>query len=98
VNPPSFGKAIVILVILQPAVNISFCLVIQDLYPDREIDVELSDEDNNGQKEPAGDDVEGEGAPPVETLSPNLIGSSMVDTPRPSTADQTTTTAPSSSG
>jgi hypothetical protein len=33
----------------------------------------MSDEDNNGQKEPTGDDTEGGGAPPVETLTPNPI-------------------------
>jgi hypothetical protein len=47
-EPPLSVRATVILVILQPAINISFWLVIQDLYPDQEIDVELSDEDNNG--------------------------------------------------
>jgi hypothetical protein len=49
----------------------------QDFYPDCQIDVELSDKDNNGQKEPIGDDAGGEGAPSVETLTPNLIGSSL---------------------
>jgi hypothetical protein len=58
----------------------------------------MSDEDNNGQKEPTGDDAKGGGAPPVETLAPNPIGSSLAEMSCPSTADQTTTTAPSSDG
>jgi hypothetical protein len=58
----------------------------------------LSDEDNNGRKEPAGDDAEGEGAPTVETLAPNPIGSSSAGESRPSAADQTTTAAPSGGG
>jgi hypothetical protein len=61
-------------------------LVIQDLYPDREVDAELPDEDNNGQKEPASDDAGGEGAPSVETLAPNPIGSSLAGEPHPLTA------------
>jgi hypothetical protein len=70
----------------------------QDLYPDRQIEVELSDDDNNRQKEPIGDDARGEGAPSVETLAPNPIKSSLVEESCPSTADQTTTTAPSGGG
>jgi hypothetical protein len=97
-NSPPSVRATVILIILQHAINISLWLVIQDLYPACEIDVELSDKDNNGQKEPTGDDAEGGGAPSVETLTPNLIGSSLAVMSHPSTADQTTTTAPSSGG
>jgi hypothetical protein len=61
-NPPSV-RATIILVIIRPAINISFWLVIQDFYPEREIVAELSNEDNNGQKEPTGDDAECEGVP-----------------------------------
>jgi hypothetical protein len=50
----------IILIILQPINDISCWLVFQHLYPDYEFDVELSDEDNIGRKEPAGDDAEGE--------------------------------------
>jgi hypothetical protein len=65
--------------IILPTITDIFCwLTFQDLYPDQEVDVELSDEDSIGQKEPAGNDVEGEGAPMVETLASNLIGSSLV--------------------
>jgi hypothetical protein len=55
----------------------------------------LSDEDNIGQKEHAGDDAEGDGAPSVEALAPHSIGSSLAGEPHPSTADQTTTATPS---
>jgi hypothetical protein len=94
-NPPPSVRVIVILIILQSVTDIFCWLVIQDLYPDRVVDVELSDEDNIGQKEPANNDAEGEGAPLVEALAPNPIGSSLAGEPCPSTVDQTTTTAPS---
>jgi hypothetical protein len=97
-NPPPSVRATVILVILRPIINISFWLIIQDLHPDREIDVEMSDEDNNGQNELAGDDAGGDGAPSVETLAPNPIGSSLAGESCPSATDRTTTTAPSSGG
>jgi hypothetical protein len=60
--------------------------------------VELFDDDNIGWQEPTNDDAEGEGAPAVETLAPNPIGSSSTGESRPSAADQTTTTAPSCGG
>jgi hypothetical protein len=60
--------------------------------------VELSNEDNIGRKKPAGDDAEGEGAPTVETLAPNLIGFSLVGESRPSAANRTTGIAPSGDG
>jgi hypothetical protein len=80
-NPPPSKRITVLLIILHPAINIFLCLVIQGLYSDRKIDVDLSDEDNNGQKEPTGDDAGGDGAPSVETLAPNLIGSSLAGNP-----------------
>jgi hypothetical protein len=89
-NPPLLVGIIVLLLTFYPTINIFLWLVIQDLYPDREIDVALPDEDNIGPNEPAGDDVGGNGAPSVETLTPNLIGSSA--------ADQAASTAPSSGG
>jgi hypothetical protein len=97
-NPPPSVRTTVILIILQPAISISLWLVIQDLYPAHKIDVELSDEDNIGQKEPAGNDAEGGGAPFVETLVPNQIRSSLAEMPHPSTIDDTTFTGPSSGG
>jgi hypothetical protein len=74
-----------------------FHLMTQDLYPKRQVDVEVSDEDNNGQKELVGNDAGGVGAPSVETFTPNPIGSSATETLRPSAIDQTITTTPSSS-
>jgi hypothetical protein len=38
----------IILIVLQPVTDISCWLEIQDLYPDHEVDAELSDEDNIG--------------------------------------------------
>jgi hypothetical protein len=60
--------------------------------------VELSDENNIEQKEPASDDAEGEGAPSVEALTPNPIGSSLAGEPYPSTTDQTIIAVPSGVG
>jgi hypothetical protein len=97
-NPPPSVRVTVILIILQPIANISCWLVFQDLYPDHEVDVELFDEDDIGQREPAGDDVEGEEAPSVETLAPNPIRSNLAVESHPSAADRTTSTAPSSGG
>jgi hypothetical protein len=58
----------------------------------------LFDEDNIRQKEPTGDDAGGKGAPSVEALVPNPIGSNMAGEPHPSTADQNTIAAPSGIG
>jgi hypothetical protein len=97
-NPPSLVRITILLIILDHAINIFLWLVIQDLYPTWEIDAELSDEDNNGQNEPASDDARGEGAPSVESLTPNPIGSSLAGESRPSAADRITSTAPSGGG
>jgi hypothetical protein len=86
-NPPLSIRVIVILIIFQPITDIFYWIAIQDLYLDREVDAELSDEDNLGRKELAGDDAEGEGAPSVEALTPNRIGSSLARESCPSTAD-----------
>jgi hypothetical protein len=52
--------------IILPTITDIFCwLAFQDLYPDQEVDAELSNEDDIRQKEPTGDDTEGEGAPVV---------------------------------
>jgi hypothetical protein len=92
-NPPSSVRITILLIILQSTINILFWLVIQDLYPDWEIDVELSDEDNNGHNKSPGDDARGDGAPSVETLAPNPIGSSLAEESHPLAADRTTSTA-----
>jgi hypothetical protein len=47
-NPPHLVRVSVILIILQPITDISYWLVFQDLYPDCEVDAELSDEDDIG--------------------------------------------------
>jgi hypothetical protein len=59
------------LISLPTITDIFYWIAFQDLYPDQEVDAELSDEDDIGQKEPTGDDAEGEGAPTVDTLAPN---------------------------
>jgi hypothetical protein len=95
--PPSV-RITVLLLMFYPAINIFFWLVIQDLYPDLEIDVVMSDEDNIRPNESAGNDAGGSGAPSVETLAPNPIGSSVAEESRPLVADQTSSTAPSGGG
>jgi hypothetical protein len=70
----------------------------QDLYPDWDIDVALSVQDNVGLNEPIGNDAEGNGAPSAETLAPNLIGSISVGETHPSAIDQVVPTAPSGDG
>jgi hypothetical protein len=78
--------------------NIYFRLVTQDLYPEHQVDVEVSDEDNTRREEPTDNDAKGVGAPSIETLAPNLIGFILVELTHPSTTNQTATTAPSSGG
>jgi hypothetical protein len=97
-NPPPSVRITVLLLTFYPAINTFLWLVIHDLYPDWEIDVALSDEDNLEPNEPAGNDVRGNGAPSVETLTPNLIGSSSAGETRPSAADWAASTAPSDGG
>jgi hypothetical protein len=58
----------------------------------------VSDEDNTRRTEPVGDDARGVGAPSVEMFTTNSIGLSVTETSCPSTANQTTTVAPSGSG
>jgi hypothetical protein len=52
----------------------------------------MSDENNVGPNEPAGDDAGGNGAHSVETLAPNPIGSSSAGETLPSAADQAIST------
>jgi hypothetical protein len=49
----------------------------QDLYPMRQVDVELSDGDNNIQKESAGDDAEDKGGSSTKLIAPSLMRSSV---------------------
>jgi hypothetical protein len=51
-NPPPSVRITVLLLTFYSAINTFLWLVIQDIYPDREIDVVLSDEDNIGPNEP----------------------------------------------
>jgi hypothetical protein len=70
----------------------------QNLYLDRQVDVELSDGDNNGWKKPSGDDTKGGGASSVEQIAPKLISSSVLEQVHTSVVDQVDTTIPSASG
>jgi hypothetical protein len=58
----------------------------------------LPDEDSIRPNEPTGDDAEGNGAPSVETLTPNLIRSSSAAETCPSATNQAPSTAPSGGG
>jgi hypothetical protein len=97
-NPPPSVRITVVLLTFYPVINIFFWLVIQDVYPDQEIDVALSDKDSIRPNEPTCEDAEGNGAPSIETLAPNPIGSSSVGETYPSDADRAASNAPSSGG
>jgi hypothetical protein len=66
-NPPPLVRITIILPTFFLIIYIFLWLVTHDLYPDRQIDVALSDEDNAGPNDPVGDDVGddvgGNGAP-----------------------------------
>jgi hypothetical protein len=66
----------------------------QNLYPDRQVDVELSDGNDNVLKEPTGDDANDGGATSAEHIAPNPISSNVVGPAHPSVADQVDATAP----
>jgi hypothetical protein len=70
----------------------------QILYPNRQIDVELSDDDNNVLKEPADDDADGRGATSAEHVAPNPIDSNLLGQAHPSVVDRVEATAPSTYG
>jgi hypothetical protein len=72
--------------------------MVQDLYPDHQVDVELSDGDNNRRKESAGNDAEDKGAPLAEPTAPNLISSNAAGQTHPSAADRVDTTTASGIG
>jgi hypothetical protein len=95
-NPPPLPlvRITVLLLTFFLAIYTFLWLVSQDLYPDWEIDVALSDEDNAGLNEPIGDDVRGNGVPSAETLAPNPIGSSSTEETHPSANDQAIPTSP----
>jgi hypothetical protein len=83
-NPPPSVRALYYVIIIQSVTNLSPWLVIQDLYPDRQVDVELSDDDNNnGQNKPVGDKAEGKEAPSIKSIAPNSTKSSMAGDTRP---------------
>jgi hypothetical protein len=88
-NPPPSVRALYSVIIIQSVINISPWLVIQDLYPDRQVDVELSDGDNNnGQNKPIGDEAEGKEAPSIKLIAPNSTKSSMARDTHPSATGQ----------
>jgi hypothetical protein len=97
-NPSPSVRIPILLLNFFLAINTFLWFVTQDLYPDREIDVALSDEDNVRPNEPVGDDAGGNGAPSAETLAPNLIRFSSAGETRPSATDQAGPTAPSGGG
>jgi hypothetical protein len=70
----------------------------QNLYPDHQNDVELLDGDDNRRLKPSGNDTEYGGAPSVEQIAPNPIGSSALEQVHSSAADQVDPTIPSASG
>jgi hypothetical protein len=70
----------------------------QNLYPDRQFDVELSDGDDNVLKEPTGDDTDDGGATSVEHMAPNHISSNALGQAHHSIIDGVDATAPSASG
>jgi hypothetical protein len=80
------------------AINTFLWLVTYDFYPDREIDIALSDEDSVRPNEPVGNDAGDNGAPSAETLAPNPIGFSSAGETGPSAADQAVPTTPSGDG
>jgi nitrogen fixation-related uncharacterized protein len=82
-NPHPSMRITVLLLTFFLAIYAFLWLVTQDLYPDREIDVALSDDDNVGSNEPVGNDAGGNRAPSTETLTPNSIGSSSTGKPAP---------------
>jgi hypothetical protein len=71
--------------------------VIQDLYPDQQVDIELSDgENNNRQNKSAGNDAEGKRVPSIKPIAPNPTGPSMAGNTRSLVVGQIVT-APSGS-
>jgi hypothetical protein len=97
-NPPHLVRITVLLLTFFLAIFTFLWLIAQDLYPDWEIDIVLSDEDNAGPNEPVGDDARGNGAPSAKTLAPNPIGSSSAGETHPSAADQAVPITPSGGG
>jgi hypothetical protein len=72
-------------IIIQSVTNISPWLVIQDLYPDRQVDVELSDGENNNESiQPTSDEAEGKAVPSTKPITPNPTKSSVAGDTHPS--------------
>jgi hypothetical protein len=67
----------------------------QNIYPDRQVDVELSDCNDNVLKEPTAD---GGGATSTKHIAPNPIGSNVLGQAYPSVIGQVDATAPTASG
>jgi hypothetical protein len=79
-NPPTEVRITIISLLFIRSVTDTLALFMtQNLYPDHQINVELSDGDDNGRPKPYGDDAEDSGAPSVEHIATNLIGSSTME-------------------
>jgi hypothetical protein len=70
----------------------------QNPYPVHQVDVKLSDGDDNMLKESTGDDAVDGGATSAEHIAPNSIGSNVVGQAHPLVADRIDATAPSADG
>jgi hypothetical protein len=95
-NPPPLVRILFFLNLSQ--IN---CLILsfkQDLYPPHQVDVDLSDNTSEHQKQTVGDDVEGHEIPLIEPITSNPIGSNMAALVRPPAADQPVSAAPLSGG
>jgi hypothetical protein len=97
-NPPPSVRITILMLTFFLTINTFLWLVTRDLYPDLEIDVAMSDEDNVGPNGPVGDDAGDNRAPSAETLTPNPVGSSSAGETCPSVVDQVVPTAPSGDG
>jgi hypothetical protein len=98
-NPPTEVRTNVVSLSFTWSVTDTLVLLLtQNLYPGHQIDVELSDGDDNGRLKPSGDDTEDGGAPSVEQITPNPIDSSTLEQVHSLAANQVDPTVPSASG
>jgi hypothetical protein len=91
-------RALAFLNLSRLVTDIHVSLVVQDPYPDRQVNIELSNGDDNGRKEHASDDAEDRGAYLAEPIAPNPISSSVAKQTHPSAAGRVDTTVTSGSG
>jgi hypothetical protein len=89
VKPPSFGTGNYFSDHPSTCAKHIPRLAIQDHYPDRQVDVELFDGNNNNeQNKPTSNEVEGKQAPSIEPIAPNPTESSVAGDTCPSAIDQ----------